>query len=369
MKSSINVITKLSDALLPKLSRADEIWVAVGLISFQGLAFILDNTSANCKKSFLVGIDLPTDPKALNRLNNLRLKSELDVRLYTGKEFFHPKFYLVRSGDTLSGFVGSANCTGGGLNKNIELSFLINDRDECKHLKSWFDQTFKQAKPLNNSFLRQYQADYSARKRRKSEEQKTVKLEKKALNIKTEAMMHQRDSFIRALKGHRNDRSYEGVEHERWEAIADLRSTLDYPSFKKIDVDGFFSIWSLGQIIPIPKPTIKRQKTRFAKLLNVLCNEQIDIVKRYDQALSSELRIRGVNEGLISKILTLHDPAKYCVINSKSKAALNKYGIELPRGLSSGEKYKITCDFLVEICRETNIENLAILDYYLYLEG
>lgn len=87
------------------------------------------------------------------------------------------------------------------------------------------------------------------------------------------------------------------------------------------------------------------------------------------RAFDEDFKIRGINEGMISKILIIHKPELYYVKNGKTNEALNKYGVEFPRGLTKGYKYKITCDDLIKICNETNIENLAILDHYLYLEG
>src|SRR5947207_108567 len=98
----MGVTFKLSDSLRPKLRAADEFWIAVAMITPHGLDFILDNTSANCAQNFLLGIDLPTDPTTLSKLKTLQLKQEADVRLFLEKECFHPKVYLVKSGNTFS---------------------------------------------------------------------------------------------------------------------------------------------------------------------------------------------------------------------------------------------------------------------------
>ena len=365
----MNIVTKLSDNLLPKLKAADELWIAVGMINLDGLLFLLRNTPTNCTRNFLLGVDLPTDPNALGKLNELQLKSNLNVRLFTESEFYHPKIYLKRSSNTFSGFIGSANCTNGGLNKNIELTIQVDDQTICTHLKSWFDSVFDRAKPLTSSFVKTYRAHYSERRRRKSEDEQAARDEKKAFTQKLEITLKQKNAFIRILRGYRQRHDYEDIRLKRQKSISELRSSLDYPHFDNVDVDLFFSIWELGHIIALPKPTIRREITKFSKLLRVLCDERMDVAQRYERVLAGDLRIRGVNKGLVSKILAIHNPTEYFVKNAKSEGALRKYGIELPRGLSRGEKYKITCRFLKEICTETSIENLAVLDYYLYLEG
>jgi HKD family nuclease len=160
----MSIVTKLSDELWPKLKSADELWVAVGLINLNGLNFLLDSTRPNCTRSFLLGIDLPTDPEALHKLNELQLKPNLNVRLFTDQEFFHPKMYLLRTNNIFSGFIGSANCTNGGLNRNIELTIPVDDQMICAGLKSWFEARFDQAKRLTNFFVETYRAHYIERR-------------------------------------------------------------------------------------------------------------------------------------------------------------------------------------------------------------
>ena len=99
-----------------------------------------------------------------------------------------------------------------------------------------------------------------------------------------------------------------------------------------------------------------------------MSNENIDIALRYDRALAGDLKVEGVSKAFISKVLAAHKPDLYFVKNGKTEKALRKYGIHLPCGLTDGEKYKITCKFLRQVCKDTDIKDLAVLDYYLYLE-
>jgi hypothetical protein len=174
---------------------------------------------------------------------------------------------------------------------------------------------------------------------------------------------------FKVLKAYRRLNKFDDVKKERSNSVRELRSSIDYPSFNAIDVDWFFSIWELGHIISLPKPTIKREIEKFRRLLIILCDEQIDIATRYDMSFTKTFKINGVSEALVSKILAIHRPNLYFVRNGKSAKALKKYEIEIPRGLSKGEKYKITCIAMRKICLEANMNNLAILDHYLYFEG
>lgn len=363
------VITQLSTKIKSEFKKADEIWVAVALLNNSGLKIVLDTLKAGCKKNFLVGIDLPTDPKALKKLYELQLTSEFNVRIHTDKQYFHPKLYLSKAKSDFTGFIGSANCTNGGLNSNVELSIMIKENQTCEDLKKWFEKTFDLGKPLTSQFLSKYQADYDERLRRKKEDEKTAKKEKRELEKEVEATFIERREFIKVLKSYKRSNEYKSIVTDRKLSIKELRQSIDYPNFENIDVDWFFQIWALGHLISIPKPTIKREIKKFKKLLTMLCDDSIDLALRYNSALEGKLKIRGIGEGLVSKILIIHKPKEYYVKNDKTNLALQKFGIELPRGLSKGEKYKITTKVLKEISKETEIEDLAVLDYYLYVIG
>ena len=363
------IIQKLAPNLIREFRNADEIWIAVALISKDGLNYILDNVPKACRQHYLIGIDLPTDPKALKVLHDLELIKDVSVNIFSQKAFYHPKVYLTRQKDKYIAFLGSANCTSGGLTDNIEICVKLDEQKSCKDLLSWFDKLQEVAKPLTTSFLDKYASDYQTRQERKKAEERAAKKEKEKVNKEFEATLKKRSEFLKVLRKYRNNKNYFKEKKERDKVVKELRKSLAYPHFNKIEVDLFFSLHELGHIIPIPKPTIKHDIKKFSRLMRMICDESIDIATRYDRAVQGNLKIRGVSEGLISKVLTVHDPENYFIKNEKSDTALKKYGIQIPRGLSKGEKYKITAKFLKQICKETKIDDLAILDYYLYLEG
>jgi hypothetical protein len=363
------IITKLSQELKIKLNTAEEIWIAVALLNSQGLSFIQSNISKSCKQNYLVGLDLPTEPKALYKLFNDQFISNTVIKVYTDKECYHPKLYLIKENNQYFAFIGSANCTDGGLNNNIELTIGIDDQKSCEEILEWFNHLLGTSNILTKSFIDGYALEYEERKNRSKENERLAIKEKKKLIEEFEATLSERIGFINVLKQYRREAEYSQIKNERAEVVEELRDAIDYPDFNNIDVDRFFSLQELGHIIAIPKPTIKNEIEQFANLLRMICDESIDIAVRIDRALEGDLKIRGVNIGLISKILTIHRPDLYFVKNNKTDLALRNYGIELPRGLSKGMKYKITNSFLKQICIETNFDDFATLDYYLYIEG
>lgn len=359
------LIKKLDIELAKAAKTADEVWVAVGLLNSNGLNQILNNLKNDCIQNFLIGIDLPTEPKALRTL----LQTGANVKIYD-KEYFHPKMYLFRMGTSFVAFVGSANCTTGGLSNNVELSFSISDKINCQELQNWFDKLFASSEIVTTAFLDDYQAKYAERLKRKKEDALLATKAKKRLKEEAEIILIDRKEFIKMLKGYRERKSYVTEKDNKSISVKQIRQSLDYENnFKNIDLEHFFSIWDLGHLIPIYKPAIKREIKTFTAMLRMLCNEKLDISFRYDKAFSGDLSLKGVGENIISKVLAVHRPDTYFVKNGKSESTLQQYGLVLPRGLSKGDKYKATCHYLRQACKEAKIDDLTILDYYLYLEA
>lgn len=155
------IVENLGDELKLILSDADEIWVAVALIKDQALEFITDILKDTCQQHFLVGIDLPTDPSVLRTLQKREKNGFSETLIFSEKVTFHPKVYLIRTGKTYTLFIGSANLTEGGFDKNIELSYKIINQDDCLLSLVWFNNLFKRGLPLSNENLEEYEKWYN----------------------------------------------------------------------------------------------------------------------------------------------------------------------------------------------------------------
>lgn len=365
----IEIITSLAEKLKSKLIAADEIWIAVALINLDGLNFILRNIKSTCKQNYVLGIDLPTDPKALKLLNDLQLKTDLTVHIYTEINNFHPKLYLISNNENYVAFTGSANCTNGGLKNNVELTTIIHDNKLSMELLDWFNNIRFKCKPLTTEFVNDYEKIFQQRLDRKKQDDKFVEKEKNKINNDYAAKIKEKGEFLKVLSDYRASDDYNRIVGERAQNVKTLRENLDYPFFHNINIDCYFKEWELGHLIPISIPAIKRNIEKLKTLLKFLIDEKIDIATRYERALKGDLKVEGVSKAFISKVLTIHRPDLYFVKNSKTEIALKKFGIKLPRGLTEGEKYKVTTKFLKIICEETNIKDLTVLDYFLYLEG
>ncbi len=173
MKPILKISTELNN-LLPK---ADELWIACATISEYGLKLIQDKLPVKAKQKILVGVDLPTPPRVLNKLMDLNDSGKIEAKLFFKKEkFYHPKLYVIRTGHKISAIVGSGNCTMGGLQNNLEISVRIDDTESCMKLINYFDIYFRQGEQITDDFIKKYKLIYDGIEARKEEDRKKLKL-------------------------------------------------------------------------------------------------------------------------------------------------------------------------------------------------
>ena len=124
------VIEDLSNEIEKHLPNAFEIYVAVALAREKPLDNLLNFVDNNSVLKVLVGIDLPTSIEALELLKTKTESNEnFEAKIfYDDVLTFHPKVYLIKNKDNWMAFIGSVNLTEGGLNNNIELSYLVTNQ-------------------------------------------------------------------------------------------------------------------------------------------------------------------------------------------------------------------------------------------------
>jgi len=356
------ITNKLSDNLISAFKTADEIWIAVALLNLQGFDFIIKTIRKDCKINFIGGVDLPTDPSALTKMLSLKAKQTVFAHIFT-KEFYHPKVFITRTDNYFLSFIGSANCTNGGLNDNIEMTIEIDDQEISKQLLLWFFKIQENSQILTTDFITDYTPKYKSRLKRNKEDQEEIKKFKKKEQTKLEANLKSKDLLIFKLKTIRKSKNYPIFKQERNDTIKELKKSLDYPNFINLDLPSFWRIKELGTIVPVRvKSKIENDRVKFSKLMKYICDDSIPINIRIDEALNGKLSISNVSEGFLSKVLVIHNPHEYYIHNKEFSANLKPFGLSFPRGLSFGEKYKLTRDTLKIILNETNIDDFAVLD-------
>lgn len=216
---------------------------------------------------------------------------------------------------------------------------------------------------MTTDFIADYLPKYKNRLKRRKEEQAEIKDLKENEQKKLEANLKAKGLLISQLKIIRKSEDYPRFKQARQVKIKELKKALDYPNFIKLDLPAFWRIKDLGTIVPIRvKAKIENDKPKFAKLMKYICDDSIPINERIDEALNGKLSIENVSEGFISKVLVIHNPNEYYIHNNEFTDNLKPFGLSFPRGLSFGDKYRLTRDTLKSILEETNIDDFAVLD-------
>lgn len=161
------------------IHKADEICIAVAMLTDYGLE-LFNHRDEECAFEILVGYDLPTQPSALQKL----LDDCVETKIYDVKnQFFHPKLYLFRVDENWTAFLGSGNCTKGGLRTNIELSLKIENSNAVQELLDWYDTYFKLGTILNQEWLDEYSLFYAERSDKEKELQSITNQFKKVTGV------------------------------------------------------------------------------------------------------------------------------------------------------------------------------------------
>jgi HKD family nuclease len=159
------IISNLESQLLPALTEAEEVWIAVALIDnrgYQKIQTALANNPQQPRQHYLIGIDLPTPPAVLRLIQAQKRACSFQARIAKYPEIFHAKVYIIRKNGRCMAIVGSANLTGPGLRGSHEISYLITDQNQCQELLQWFEHLYDNAYPLNDHNIAEYESGYTA---------------------------------------------------------------------------------------------------------------------------------------------------------------------------------------------------------------
>ena len=147
--------SQLQSRLQKNLKFANKIDIATAWATVGSALVALENAVRKAKKSeirlrAIVGISgNATDPDALERLKKIG-----QLRLADGSgRIFHPKVYIFRGQKKSVAWIGSANFTGGGFQKNEETVFETEDVDS---IAEWFDARWTKCGKLKPTDIGDY---------------------------------------------------------------------------------------------------------------------------------------------------------------------------------------------------------------------
>lgn len=124
--------------------------------------FIQESINEDCKQHFLIGIDLPTQPEVLRKMQSQLNEGLFEAAIYQTKFNFHPKVFLFKIDNHYTAFIGSSNLTDGGLENNIELNYKVTSQDDCLAILNWFNDLYKDGYPLTDENISAYEAQFES---------------------------------------------------------------------------------------------------------------------------------------------------------------------------------------------------------------
>lgn len=361
-----HTIENFGDELAKRISTADDVFLAVGLITESGLDKLEQSLEQARRVKVLVGVDMPSTPDALTRLLRLQLKGNLTACIYDGPEYFHPKVFLIKKRNSFVSYVGSANLTGPALAKNVEMTLSTGNRQVYKNLHAWFSRRYHWGLPISATVIADYRAVFDEREEQRQAAGRPNRASRRTIREAHQTAAANRSTLLEAIQKAVGDRAPTSVARERRQAIRRLRTAIGYPQFRRIDLDAYYEIQDLGRLIAIDKPRVASQQRRLRRMLRVLCDERVPIEERYQRAVHGRLKVNGAGEAFVTKVLAIHNPRLYCIQNRASRTALKRCGVSFPHGVSPGERYAMTARFLADIAIEAGLPNMAVLDYYLW---
>jgi HKD family nuclease len=159
-----------------ELASAQQFQVATAMVSVAGVEWIHRSIEQCMEKGgsgrILFGIDLPSDPKAIERLRDIATEysGQLELKYFRPlkNRIFHPKLFLfrTRSGKT-SAIIGSSNLTGGGLTENYEANVWVQTSALANELADYFDEHFEGAysSRVTSEWIASYRKEWQQRKK------------------------------------------------------------------------------------------------------------------------------------------------------------------------------------------------------------
>jgi len=338
-----------------ELLRAEKVLLATAFARTSGWGLIeRDLLSSPSELKLLTGLDfLQTEPDLLREW--LRLTKRYDrvgAKIASRVSIFHPKVLIVKVNARSASFaiVGSGNLTDGGLRTNTECGLYTNDSASVLALERWFEECWKRGTKLRARAIEQYEPRYKkARKalqeirRNQNQVQTGIARISAEEDSKEKAKLKYLDKAVSEFRRYSGTEAFKSQYEGRLRAVKRFKALLDVPQFdfNNDDFTEFYKAPALGGLREGWLAGILEQAARLKKGLRYLTDEGQPVDERINSFLvkNGRYHIRGFGIAAVSKVLALAYPRKHPVLNGAVNDALNFFGYEVQRGLSTGEKY------------------------------
>ena len=359
--------------ILEKLGQADSIRLAMAFCHMSGWEK-LEPAVRKCNGSvdLITGLAFfQTEPALLRAWNRLAVSPCFRPRLMISESgIFHPKVLVVSVPTGSFALVGSGNLSEGGLRTNIECFVYTSDGFYLRHLSKWFDALFKQAQDFGEDDIRDYEVKYKNIHRAVSKihKQQTA-LELAVRNRHVALLVRWREAINRAKQWFQKPEFRDGWQ-ERKVAVNRMRGLLHYPTFdfSQREWNGFYRVPELGRLIPIYRDRVFRQERRLKEALRLLVDDTKPIRERLSAVLDDQgsHHIPGLRVNTVSKILAIHDPAKWPVYNGPVATTLRNFGYKPPRRVGLAGRYEAFAKLMGDFMKECGGKDVCALDWFFY---
>jgi HKD family nuclease len=354
------------------LQRADEIRLATAFAHPSGWNLVRHAIDGKQKVQLLTGLYFcQTDPNLLDIWLRLsRKRPNIEARVFSGKQMFHPKVLIVMNGPQNASFalVGSGNLSRGGFISNVECWLYTEAVEHVQALTKWFNEHFGNSKPVTPEIIKQYRPKYKRAQKASKIIGKQQRAIEEALTEIQAATLKRRKAAINAASRYMASEKFARSWAKASQEVARLRSSLDYPyfNFSKQQWAEFYANFTLGHLIPIYRDRLFKKKARVRAAFAHLIDDTKPAQARLSAVVNKtgSLSISRVGLNTVSKVLACHDRKTWPVYNGRVEAALDEYGYHVARTSDTAVKYLAFREAMLAFMKDANIPDVIALDCF-----
>jgi HKD family nuclease len=354
------------------LEKATAVRIAIAFGHMSGWEEIeehLKRSSAATIQVLLGQAFFQTEPQLLLRIKSLQESRSprplFEAKLASHIATFHPKLWIIDNDTTPVSIVGSGNLSRGGLLRNVECGMFTSRSADVDALRDWFDRLWAATHPLTRTYqdyITKYQVINAARKLVNAQ----IEAASRELADK-DATWRRRKAITKAAEYWRSEEGKMEVEG-REAAISRMRSLLDYPSFE-FGVDQwreFLRIPELGRIRLGHEKRMIAELPKLKGILQKIAAPSTAVGKSLDMLQA----IPGIGRNLATKLLAMHQPERFVVVNEPVESALRAFGydVEMSTGVTGTNYGRFLKDLSVFIdeCENVGLRAAPALDAFFY---
>jgi hypothetical protein len=297
--------------------------------------------------------------------------------LWDQQQTFHPKVYCFFSDSDLTLIIGSANLTGGGMMKNIELSSIhtVSLNSDAAHATGKFRSDIGDiVEPADEFGIRQYKRKYEIyRKKREKADQEAKKEIKQVRELKLKTIT----SYLNRYHHDGKDQDFQKRKARYKQAKKVLEKLATATSLSKPLFLQLYSelvgggknrqLWTSSGLAR-SKSEVAGQYPKVVSLVRLIRNnsgKSPEVVFR--MGWDSIRAIQGFGVNLLTEVMHTFGPDRFAVLNKPPLTTLKDFGCApFPSPTSfKPETYAEFNDIVAEVKKECGFESMSQTDHFL----